>query len=548
LVLARIRNAVNPPVQGINYRLKWAFNASFATIQLSSEALRRGIDLKKPAGKRRSVQVIKVHQWLDGWNKIPFSPKAYRAKPQPHFYIFSLPAVELRSLCGISRRDASKVGDRSLDLGIQRRHEPERSEEISQFVDYGFPWSTLSDAKRRSSDFNDMRKPGWLPTAIVINILRTSDERNLGAKVSKEDAIEVNETDGRTELALPYEEWQSSWQPKVLPPLEVIDGQHRLWAFNREDDRSFELPVVAFHGLDVSWQAYLFWTINIKPKRINPSLAFDLYPLLRTEDWLDKAEGHYVYRESRSQELTEALWSNPDSPWYDRINMLGEKKVRWVTQSAWIKSLMATLIRPWHGRRDSPGGLFGSRMQEGDEVLGWSRAQQAAFLIYWWTLLRDAILASSADWARKTIAVQHKLKADNPEEAPFYGPHSLLTTDQGVRGVLHVLNDLCFLEASKLDLRLWQVQTKATASDSEAVSEAVKTLPKQKVASFLKAMASSLSSFDWRTSSDPSVSETERRDKIVFRGSGGYKEIRIQLLEHLSESGGDIGRLAKRLI
>jgi DGQHR domain-containing protein len=181
-----------------------------------------------------------------------------------------------------------------------------------------------------------MRKPGWLPTAIVINILRPGDERNLGAKVSKEDAIEVNETTGGTVLALPYEEWQSSWQPKVLPPLEVIDGQHRLWAFNRDDDHSFELPVVAFYGLDVSWQAYLFWTINIKPKRINPSLAFDLYPLLRAEDWLDKAEGHYVYRETRSQELTEALWSNPDSPWYDRINMLGEKKVKWVTQSAWI--------------------------------------------------------------------------------------------------------------------------------------------------------------------------------------------------------------------
>jgi hypothetical protein len=52
--------------------------------------------------------------------------------------------------------------------------------------------------------------------------------------------------------------------------------------------------LVAFHGLDLSWQAYLFWTINIKPKRINPSLAFDLYPLLRSENWLDKAEGHFV--------------------------------------------------------------------------------------------------------------------------------------------------------------------------------------------------------------------------------------------------------------
>jgi DGQHR domain-containing protein len=499
--------------------------------------------LKKPVGKRRTVPVIKVHQWLEGWDKISFSTKEHRAKPQPHFYIFSLPAVELKALCGISRRDASKVGDRSLDLGIQRRHEPERSEEIAQFVDYGYPWSTLSVAKRRSDEFNDMRKPGWLPTAIVINILRPGNERNLGAKVSEDDAIEVNETSGGAVLVLPYEKWQSSWQPKILPPLEVIDGQHRLWAFNKGDDHSFELPVVAFYGLDVSWQAYLFWTINIKPKRINPSLAFDLYPLLRAEDWLDKAEGHSVYRETRSQELTEALWSNPDSPWYDRINMLGEKKVRWVTQSAWIKSLMATLIRPWHGRRDSPGGLFGSRMQDGDEVLGWSRAQQAAFLIYWWILLRQEILDSSGDWARKAVAAQHKLKAEYPEDAPFYGPHSLLMTDQGVRGVLHVLNDLCFLAASKLDLRLWQDQTKASASDTEAVSAAVKTLPKQKVSSFLKAMARSLASFDWRTSSDPSVSENERRDKLVFRGSSGYKEIRTQLLEHLSETGGEIGQL-----
>jgi hypothetical protein len=94
--------------------------------------------LKKPVGKRRTVPAIKVNQWLEGWDKISFSSKEHRAKPQPYFYIFSLPAVELRALCGISRRDASKVGDRSLDLGIQRRHEPERSEEISQFVDYGY--------------------------------------------------------------------------------------------------------------------------------------------------------------------------------------------------------------------------------------------------------------------------------------------------------------------------------------------------------------------------------------------------------------------------
>jgi hypothetical protein len=191
----------------------------------------------------REVAAIRVHQWLDGWNQISFSPKAHRAKPQPHFYIFSLPAVELRALCGISRRDASTVGDRSLDLGIQRRHEQDRSDEIAKFVGYGFPWSTLSETKRESKEFNDLRKPGWLPTSIVINILKPGDERSLGGKVSKEDAVKINEADGRSLISLPYDEWKSSWQPKTIPPFEVIDGQHRLWAFSKDDDPSFELPV-----------------------------------------------------------------------------------------------------------------------------------------------------------------------------------------------------------------------------------------------------------------------------------------------------------------
>src|SRR5690348_3938687 len=93
--------------------------------------------------KSKSVPAIKVHQWLDGWDDISFSPKHHRSKPPPHFYVFSLSAQELRSLSGISRRQASRVSSRAADLGIQRQHDPERTEEIAKFVTYGFPWSTL---------------------------------------------------------------------------------------------------------------------------------------------------------------------------------------------------------------------------------------------------------------------------------------------------------------------------------------------------------------------------------------------------------------------
>jgi hypothetical protein len=282
--------------------------------------------------------------------------------------------------------------------------------------------------------------------------------------------------------------------------------------------------------------------------RQDTSLAFDLYPLLRAEDWLDRAEGHAVYRETRSQELTEALWSHEESPWYDRINMLGDRNNRWVTQSAWIKSLMATFVRPWHGRRNAAGGLFGSRVLEGDEVLGWSRAQQAAFLIYAWQLLRDSILSSSAEWAKKTIAAQYKIKAEEPKDAPFYGPHSLLVTDQGVRGFLQALNDLCFFAAARLRMQTWRAQQKAAAGDDEAVSNAIASLRKEQVADFLATIANSLATFDWRTSSDRSITEAERRAKLVFRGSSGYKEIRKQLVEHLAGAKGEVGRIAKTLV
>jgi hypothetical protein len=104
-------------------------------------------------------------------------PAAHRRKPLPHFYLFSLSAVELRRLCGISRRKASQLAPRAADLGIQRQHDRERSDEIAQFVEFGYPWSTLSERKRKSDEFDDLRKPGWLPTAIVVNILRTTDER-----------------------------------------------------------------------------------------------------------------------------------------------------------------------------------------------------------------------------------------------------------------------------------------------------------------------------------------------------------------------------------
>jgi hypothetical protein len=71
-----------------------------------------------------------------------------------------------------------------------------------------------------------------------------------------------------------------------------------------------------------------------------------------------------------------------------------------------------------------------------------------------------------------------------------------------------------------------------------AIETALKSLDQHPVAKSVKALAKGLASFDWRTSAEPSLSPTERQLKLGFRGSGGYKELRHQLLDHLAKRGG----------
>lgn len=514
--------------------------------------------MTEPQMPRREIFAIKVHQWLDAWDGYEYNQGEHRAQPEPYFYLFSMPASYLRALSGTYPRTVEGGLKRHMDMGFQRRHDPSRSSEIAEFLQFGYPWSKLNQVKRKSGLYDDLRKPGWLPTAIVVNIL-TPDQKKRGLAVAAEDIIEVN-TNGLTNalIRLPHDFSGTNWRPKQSPPIEIIDGQHRLGAFTEElAHADFELPVVAFNGLDISWQAYLFWTINITPKRINASLAFDLYPLLRAEDWLERFEGPAVYRETRAQELVESLWSHPESPWHQRINMLGEPRQPDapspgnVTQAAWIRSLLASYIKAWEGKGiRGIGGLFGARLGVDNTVLPWSRAQQAAFLMYSWQKVKWAVKESQAPWAVTLRQEQAQLPLWLEESDPaFEGDNTLLNTDQGVRGVLYVMNDLCYIEYAnkKLDLEHWSLDQDAGASDEDAVTEALERLSQERsISDFLTAIASGLAKFDWRTAN--SAEGDEKTAKMAFRGSGGYKLLRRQLLDLLVQEPGKVGDAAARVL
>jgi len=119
----------------------------------------------------------------------------------------------------------------------------------------------------------------------------------------------------------------------------VIDGQHRLFAFQEQYVGSFDMPIpfTAFIGLDVTDVAYLFRTINSTQRKINPSLVYDLVPYLREREWAQ-------FEDSRAQYLVQSLVEDRESPWYAAVAMLGGRDAP-ITQASFVTAIKVQLKR-----------------------------------------------------------------------------------------------------------------------------------------------------------------------------------------------------------
>lgn len=506
----------------------------------------------------RSYPLIRVGQWLRSWDLADYS-ESKLPRPDDHFFIGSIPIVELRRLAGVSRRQV--VEERVPgEAGYQRVHEVERSGKIARYIKWGFPVSSASGIK--PEEHRHLVHPGWLPTAILVNVVKPDESRRRYGRdfrLQAKDAIQIEQTsDGSYSLRIPA---KFSQEADALEPLEIIDGQHRIFAVDElgEPDGSYEVPVVFFHGLTNSWQAYLFWVINVEPKKINPSLAFDLYPELRNQSWLEEGENLKVYREHRAQELTEALWRHKSSVWRQRVELLGNRVDGHVSNAAFIRTLMSTFIRRW-GAEHRIGGLFGStRGDGGDRVLPWTRAQQAAFLIVIWQVVSEAAKSSSATWAIECRAAYGRIDSEvrqraNPEglDAAFAGPHTLIATDQGVRAISYVFNAMCQVAYSDLELEEWETGTVEETMSDQAITSAQHSLTgRSKVMQYLRAVAKELmgGAMDWRTSKAPSLNEEQKLKQGSYRGSSGYTALQQACMRTLTASkNANVADAAKQVI
>ena len=432
-------------------------------------------------------------------------------------------AKDLQKLAGVNRRETSQREIGKQDLGIQRKLEKSRTKEIQQYVKHGFPLSTMRESVIQEQI--SLTKPGWLPSAIIVNI-RTSND-SIEQKVDPSDIINITQEGHIHYIELP-KTFDENWTKKGANPMQIIDGQHRLFSF--EDftlEGDFELPVVAFHGLDINWQAYLFWVINIKPKRINPSLAFDLYPLLRTQSWLDTSKSDLIYRETRAQEIVESLWgySNSNNPWYHKINLLGETGKRYpISQSAMVKAIQNSYL-------SKNQGIFIAQLSEGSH-LPWGRLEQAAFIILIWQEIYSHYLAY------KKFYTYDLFDFDN----------SLLTRDQGVNGILKVTNNLFRIYLQTFATNVLSISADA---DKDSIEEVITKFKSEipPLYSFIKNLSKYICDFEWRYGEVENFSEEQLNMQRAYKGAGGYNLISKNLLKNLSKLGDQhVATLAKKLL
>lgn len=197
---------------------------------------------------------------------------------------FYIGAVDAKKLIQIATTDVRQfLDDKAQDIaGIQRQLSTKRVNEISEYA--GFEYATF-------------------PTSVILAV----DERCVSIKENSDAFgffdLEISAFDGDEDSGpIPLE--QSAF---------IIDGQHRLAGLrNYPDEKTFELNVSIFVGLDMADKAEIFSTVNLTQTKVNRSLVLDLYAYHKRPSPFKTAH-----------EVTIALDQHRNGPLHKKIKRLG---------------------------------------------------------------------------------------------------------------------------------------------------------------------------------------------------------------------------------
>lgn len=172
-------------------------------------------------------------------------------QPLGEFYICSLPADMLLQVTYSDRLRVLEETPPSVPYhvrGAQRDLVRRKVREIGSYID------TVEAA---------------FPNSIILGA-NYSEGGELINDESVRWKIEIEPENGHAELVIPSAQKLAS----------VIDGQHRLSAFklvSSERQRAVELLCAVYLDLPVPFHAYLFATINFNQKKVDRSLAYELF-------------------------------------------------------------------------------------------------------------------------------------------------------------------------------------------------------------------------------------------------------------------------------
>lgn len=179
------------------------------------------------------------------------------AQPLGDFFAFSMRADYLNKIAY------------SLPAEVTERMETENAEEPKGYSIFG---SQRKEKKTRLQEIASYIRTtdATFPNAII-----------LAANYSQ-DGLYIDNPECRWNAE---EDAQGNWKINIpslaLPTASIIDGQHRLHAFDKlpvdAQERSMELLCVVFLELPTPYHAYVFATINFNQKKVDRSLAYELF-------------------------------------------------------------------------------------------------------------------------------------------------------------------------------------------------------------------------------------------------------------------------------
>lgn len=95
---------------------------------------------------------------------------------------------------------------------------------------------------------------------------------------------------------------------------EILDGQHRISGIKENGKITMDLVVIIMFDLTQEQKAYVFSTINSNQMKVDKSLIYDLFELSETRSPFKTCH-----------DMARILNSVPESPFYNRLKMLGKK-------------------------------------------------------------------------------------------------------------------------------------------------------------------------------------------------------------------------------